>query len=616
MLLNEVRKRFLMYMEKRGHTVVSSAPLVPQEDATTLFTGSGMQPLLPYLLGQEHQQGTRLANSQKCFRANDLEEVGDNRHTTFFEMLGNWSLGDYFKQEQIPWCFSFLTDIEEGLGLDPNNLYVTVFAGDTKLGIPRDEESAELWKHLFEQCGVQAAIAHIGSEEDGDRRGIRPGERIFYYDALKNWWSRSGAPEAMPAGEPGGADTEVFFDFGAVHADPAYPGKPHPNSDSGQFLEIGNSVFMEYIRTKKGFESLPKKNIDFGGGLERMTAATEGVADVFRIDVFASCIQVLENASGLSYDERPEPFRKIADHVRSALFIIADGVVPSNTDRGYILRRLIREAVYRMQYDLGIADGSLTAVLPSFIEQYAAAYPEVSRADIPNVIRSEEERFRKTLRTGMKVFTNHIQAGVVTGNDIFVLQSTYGFPKELTMSLAEDRGVRVVSDGYDAAMQLHRQASRSAAVKKFKGGLADTGEQNVRYHTATHLLHQALRDVLGDHVEQRGSNITPARLRFDFTHEKKLTEEERSRTEDIVNGKIQEALPITWQDMSAEEAQQSGAIGLFQYEDTVRVYFIGEYSKEYCGGPHVENTGDLGTFRIMKDEAVSAGVRRIRAVLE
>ena len=616
MKLDEVRERFIIFMRERGHSVLGSAPLVPQEDATTLFTGSGMQPLVPYLLGKEHQQGTRLVNSQKCFRANDIDEVGDNRHTTFFEMLGNWSLGDYFKEEQVEQCFLFLTDKERGLGLDPERLYVTVFAGDESFGIPRDDVSAKKWRELFASVGIDAGIAHIGSEKDGDARGMQEGERIFFYDASKNWWSRSGEPGAMPVGEPGGPDSEVFYDFGEEYTDPVYAHlKPHPNTDSGRFIEIGNSVFMEYVRTDDGFAPLPKKNVDFGGGLERMTAATEHVADVFTIDVFTGLVQSLAEASDVLYDEQPAPFRVIADHLRAAVFAVADGVVPSNTDRGYVLRRLIREALYNLRYVLGVESVSLASLSRHFVMVYRNSYPEVSDAPVEQVIGDEEERFAKTLRKGVRILESMVKAGSLAGADVFVLQSTYGFPKEMTLSLAEEKGVTVSLDGYEEAMEQHRVSSRQASDQKFKGGLSDTDSMSVRYHTATHLLHQALRDVLGDGVEQKGSNITPERLRFDFSYNEKMTDAQKQRVEDIVNEKIQAALPVRYEDMPIKKAQKLGAIGVFSYDDTVRVYFVGDYSKEFCGGPHVENTSDLGVFQIAKEEAVGSGVRRIKAVL-
>ena len=617
MKLDAVRRRFLDFMRGRGHRVIGSAPLVPQEDATTLFTGSGMQPLVPYLLGKEHQQGARLANSQKCFRANDIEDVGDNRHTTFFEMLGNWSLGDYFKEEQVEQIFLFLTDAEEGLGLDPQRLFVTAFAGDESLGIPRDEVSAEKWRVLFASVGIDAKIAHIGSQEDGDKRGMQEGERIFYYDAGENWWSRMGEPENMPIGEPGGPDSEVFYDFGEEHTDPAFAHlQPHPATDSGRFIEICNSVFMEYIRTESGFEPLPKKNVDFGGGLERMVAATEHTPDIFTINVFAGVVRLLSDASGVAYDAQPKPFRVIADHLRSAVFAIADGVTPSNTDRGYVLRRLIREALYNLRYVLKVEEGSLASLSEHFVSEYREAYPEVATAAAGSVIGDEEEQFTKTLRKGTRELERMLKKGSLDGDAVFILQSSYGFPKELTLSLAEEKGVAVSLDGYDEAMEKHRDLSRQASEEKFKGGLSDTSDMSVKYHTATHLLHQALRDVLGDGVEQKGSNITPERLRFDFSHGEKMTDEQKKQVEDIVNEKIQAALPVSYKDMPIEEARKLGAIGVFSYDDIVRVYSVGDYSKEFCGGPHVENTKELGTFTIKKEEAVGSGVRRIKAVLQ
>ena len=617
MKLDEVRKRYIDFMQERGHAVIASAPIVPQEDATTLFTGSGMQPLVPYLLGKEHQQGARLVNSQKCFRANDIEEVGDNRHTTFFEMLGNWSLGDYFKVEQVEQCFLFLTDPEKGLGLDSQRLYVSVFAGDDSLGIPRDDVSAEKWQELFAGVGIDAKVAHIGSQEDGDARGMQEGERIFYYDADKNWWSRAGEPDAMPVGEPGGPDTEVFYDFGEEYIDPAFAHlKPHPNTDSGQFIEICNSVFMEYVRTEDGFQPLPKKNVDFGGGLERMVAVTEHTPDIFAIDVLRGVVQALEQASEVSYRETPEPFRVVADHLRSAVFAIADGVVPSNTDRGYVVRRLLRGALYNMRYPLGIEGESLAALSDHIVSAYRSHYPETASASIKDVIRDEEERFTKTLRNGMRELESLLKKGSLDGTAVFMLQSSYGFPKELTLTLAAERGVTIDPSEYEAAMAQHRDTSRQASEKKFKGGLSDTSDMSVKYHTATHLLHQALRDVLGEGVEQKGSNVTPERLRFDFSYGEKMTDAQKQEVERIVNENIQAALPVAHADMPIDEARASGAIGAFSYDDVVRVYSIGDYSKEFCGGPHVANTDELGVFRIAKEEAAASGIRRIRAVLE
>ena len=617
MKLQEVRRRFLEHKRAQGHAVIPSAPIVPKEDATTLFTGSGMQPLVPYLLGKDHQEGVRLANAQKCFRANDIDEVGDNRHTTFFEMLGNWSLGDYFKEEQIVQCFAFLTDTDAGLGLDPERLFVTVFAGDESLDIPQDDISVAVWQGLFEAAGVSSGVAHIGSQEEGDTRGMQDGERIFFYDADKNWWSRAGAPLSMPVGEPGGPDTEVFYDFGEEYTDPAYAHlKPHPNTDSGRFVEICNSVFMEYLRTEEGFSPLPKKNVDFGGGLERMVAATEGNPDVFTIDVFQPVVQAIEKATGEKYADQLAPFRIILDHLRSALFIIADGVTPANSDQGYVVRRLIRTALYNLQFVLGRKDISLAALAPHFIDVYKEQYPEVAKCRAETIIAEEEERFSGTLKKGMKVFSTLASAGSISGNDVFLLQSTYGFPKELTVSLANEQKVSISLEGYEETMKQHRDESRQGSEKKFKGGLEDGSEMSVKYHTATHLLHQALRDVLGESVHQRGSNITPERLRFDFSYHTKLTDEQVRRVESIVNAKIQEDLQITHRDMPIDEARSLGAIGMFDYTDTVRVYFVGEYSKEFCGGPHTDRTGVLGSFRITREESVAAGIRRIKAVLE
>ena len=617
MKVAHVRERYLAFMKKQGHHILPSAPLVPQEDASTLFTGSGMQPLVPYLLGQPHQHGTKLADVQKCFRANDIEEVGDNRHTTFFEMLGNWSLGEYFKEVQIEQCFHFLTNKEEGLGLDPKRLYVTVFSGNEALSIPRDDSSAKKWQEVFKEVGIEATCAHIGTMEEGDNRGMKEGERIFFYDTSKNWWSRSGEPEQMPVGEPGGPDTEIFYDFGEEYTNPDFAHlQPHPNSDSGRFLEIGNSVFMEYQRTEEGFVPLPKKNVDFGGGLERLAAVTEQLPDIFHTDVFLPCIQALEKKTGRVYKDTPHPFRVITDHLRSTLFILADGVRPSNTDRGYVLRRLIRSALYHLHYTLKTPDCSLGAFFDVISEPYKEQYPETRDEALKQVVLAEEERFTTTLGKGMKIFLTYEKKGVINGEDIFLLQSTYGFPKELTIELAKERGTKVQLEGYSKAMQSHKVQSRTAGEKKFKGGLGDTDEKSVHYHTATHLLHQALRDVLGVHVEQKGSNITPERLRFDFSHSEKVTAEELQKVEEIVNKKIQEDLPVTQQDMPRQEAEKLGAIGLFTYGDTVRVYCIGDYSKEYCGGPHVTKTGVLGTFKIAKEEAVAAGIRRIKAVLE
>lgn len=618
---NDIRANYLHFFQKRGHTVIPSASLVPQNDPTTLFTGSGMQPLLPYLLGQPHAQGARLVDSQKCFRQMDIEEVGDNRHTTFFEMLGNWSLGDYFKDDQLRWFFTFLIDAEEGLGLDPARLYVTVFDGDVSLGIPQDEESIAIWKTLFEEKGISAAAARIGSEEEGYRRGMHAGERIFSYDASKNWWSRAGVPENMPPGEPGGPDSEVFYDFETQH-DPSFGEQCHPNCDCGRFLEIGNSVFMEYLKLDDGsFGPLPQKNVDFGGGLERLTAAVQGSQDVFLIDSLGAIIRRIEERAKHPYTtQHAASYRIVADHLRGAVFMIADGVEPSNTEQGYVLRRLIRRAIRHLDV-LGVTDLSMTQLSDVVVRYYSSPYPEVGEAGerIADALKQEEERFRAVLQRGMKEFERFAAMGEITGKDAFTLFSTYGFPFEMTQELAAEEGLSVDEAAFKEQMRIHQETSRAGAEQKFKGGLADHSEQSVKYHTATHLLHQALRDVLGPEVYQRGSNITPQRLRFDFSFDRKMTDSEKQQVERIVNERIKEALPVTYYDVPKDEAEQLGAVGLFgeKYGDTVRLYQIGDppYSIEYCGGPHVSNTGELGRFAITKEEAISAGVRRIKASL-
>ena len=638
MTINEIRSKYLAYFEKNGHAVLPSAPLVPENDPTTLFTGSGMQPLVPYLLGKEHPAGSRLTDSQKSFRAMDIEEVGDNRHTTFFEMLGNWSLGDYFKKEQLPWIFEFLTD---EVGLDPEKLYVTVFIGDEKNNVPRDTDSVGIWKELFARKGIDAKDILIGSEADGYEKGMQGG-RIFYYDASKNWWSRAGKPENMPAGEIGGPDSEVFYDFGTPH-DPKWGSECHPNCDCGRFLEIGNSVFMQYIKKEDGtFGLLPKQNVDFGGGLERIAMARNENADAFRTDVFDEVITLLEKYSGKSYDDLAfqRSFRIIADHIRAATFMIGDGVRPSNTDRGYVLRRLIRRAVQHAHI-LGVAQSSednsmLVRCATLFTEQYREPYPELSQertwADIKEEIWKEEQQFWRALDQGLKEFEKMTAGKIeVTGEQAYVLFTTYGFPFEMTKELAAERRLSVDETDFKDRMQKHQDLSRSGAEQKFKGGLADTSEKTTRLHTAHHLLLRALQEVLGDHVKQRGSNITQERLRIDFANGEKMTKEQLAEVEKIVNEKIQEELPMIRSIMPKDQAEKLGAEHEFgaKYPDMVSVYSLGPkdatlenpqfenaYSIEFCGGPHVENTRELaGVFKIQKEEAVASGVRRIKAVL-
>ncbi|HWB34331.1 MAG TPA: alanine--tRNA ligase [Candidatus Paceibacterota bacterium] len=629
MELNEVRAKYLDFFAKRGHTVIPSSSLMPENDPTTLFTGSGMQPLVPYLLGKNHPAGSRLVDSQKCFRSMDIEEVGDNRHTTFFEMLGNWSLGDYFKQEQLPWFFEFLTDV---VGLDPEKLYVTAFLGDEKNNVPRDTESAEVWQQLFKQKGIDAKIVEIGSEENGYHVGMQGG-RIFYYDAKKNWWSRAGTPEKMPGGEPGGPDSEVFYDFGqfkedgqAAH-DTKFGPECHPNCDCGRFLEIGNSVFMQYIKKEDGtFGELPKRNVDFGGGLERITAVSQNTDDVFLV-AHKHIIEHLEAASGKQYADNKRAFRVVADHIKAAVFLIADGGKPGNVERGYVIRRVLRRAV-RFCDALGVPKGTLARAAQTVIDDYGAAYPSLEDAPgaIIEEISREEDRFRATLARGLKELTRFTQDGAITAEGAYQLVTTYGFPLELIMEEAGEKGIKQIDiEGFKELLKKHQDLSRAGSETKFKGGLADTSEKTTRLHTAHHLLLKALQEVLGPSVHQRGSNITQERLRIDFSWGEKMTDEQKKRVEDIVNEKIREDLPVVRTEMPKEEAEALHAEHEFgaKYPDRVSVYSIGPldhaFSIEFCGGPHVEHTAQLsesGTFKIVKEEAVSAGVRRIKAVLE
>ncbi len=589
MQLREVRKKYLEFFEKRGHKVIPSASLVPENDPTTLFTGSGMQPLVPYLLGEPHPAGKRLTNSQKSFRSGDIDDIGDNRHTTFFEMLGNWSLGDYFKEEQLSWFFEFLT---EEIGIDPQRLFVTVFAGNKQANIERDQESMEIWKKLFREKGIEAKDVELLTEENGAKVGMQGG-RIFYYDAKKNWWSRSGVPENMPVGEPGGPDSEVFYEFEHVEHDKKFGEHCHPNCDCGRFLEIGNSVFMEFKRTESGFEKLPQRNVDFGGGLERITAVSENKSDVFLIDVFQNVISQLEGLSGKKYSDKTYTgaFRIVADHLRSSVFLIGDGVTPSNTDQGYFVRRLLRRAV-RYADKIGIGESGLSKLVLPLLEHYKDAYRATydKTSNIESEIKTEEEKFRKTLEKGLKEFEK--------GTDPFILFTSYGFPFELTRELAKEKGIEVDEEKFRQELEKHQELSRAGSEQKFKGGLGDTSEMSVKYHTATHLLHQALREVLGPHVEQKGSNITPERLRFDFVHPQKMTDEEKKIVEDIVNEKIKADLKVNRVVLPKTEAEKSGALHFFgeKYGDEVSVYYIGDslenaWSKEFCGGPHVEGTG-------------------------
>jgi alanyl-tRNA synthetase len=637
MTVSEVRSKYLDFFKVRGHAIIPSAPIKPENDPTTLFTSSGMQPLVPYLLGQEHPAGVRLADSQMSFRAEDIEEVGDNRHTTFFEMLGNWSLGDYFKQEQLPWFFEFLTSRQEGLGLDPQNLYVTVFGGDKESMMPADAEAVEIWKKLFASKEIDAKFVELGTEERGAEIGMQGG-RIFSYGARKNWWSRAGVPAKMPPGEPGGPDSEVFYDFGLPH-DPAFGAHCHPNCDCGRFIEIGNSVFMQFIKQGDGsFAELPKKNVDFGGGLERLTAATRGNPDVFLIDAFDAARAALEKRSGKTYgtgDATTRSFRIILDHMRAASFMLASGINPGNMEQGYVLRRLIRRSI-READKLGVKDALLPAVAEGYARVYKDAYPFIGEAAerIKEELAKEEAQFRKTLENGMREFEKHSARGTISADDAFTLYTTYGFPVEMTEELAKERDLSIDMSAVAKKMEEHQAQSRAGAAQKFAGGLADHAEQTVRYHTTHHILLAALQKVLGADVKQRGSNITSERLRIDFSFGRKMTPEEIAQVEKIVDETIWQDLPVTRTVMPKEEAEKLGAQMEFgvKYPDMVSVYSVGPahatedapdipnaFSLEFCGGPHVSNTREIheggAHFKILKEEASSAGVRRIKAVM-
>lgn len=625
----EIRNAYLKFYEERGHKVVPRALLVPQNDPSTLFTGSGMQPMIPYLLGETHPDGTRIADSQTCLRAQDIEEVGDNRHTTFFEMLGNWSLGDYFKAEQVPWMWEFLTEVVK---LDPSRLYITCFIGAPEYDIPKDTEAAELWAKLFADKGLSNGIAEIGSEADGYQRGIKDGERIFYYDGSKNWWSRNGKPESTPVGDPCGPDSEMFYDFGTPH-NPEYGEQCHPNCDCGRFMEIGNNVFMAYRKVSEGkFEPLEKPNIDHGSGLERIAAAALNDPDVFKISLLWPIIAKLEAISGKTYDSHTNAMRVIADHLRAATFLAVDGVVPSNKEQGYVMRRLVRRAV-RFAFDLGVEQNFMQEIVPVIADMYEADMPDVkeNRDKVIEVLVKEEKVFRQTLRKGIAELQK-LAGGTVHGVDIFKLYDTYGFPVELSTEEAFKQGIDLSENWqaeFDTQMAEQRARSQTAAKGVFKGGLGGQTDQHKKYHTATHLMYQALRTVLGDHVIQHGSNITEERLRFDFSHPDKMTPEQIQQVEDIVNKQIQSDLKVSFAEYPTEVARfEMGALGAFgdRYGDTVKVYkMIADgadkpFSFEICGGPHVDHTLQLAEdgkrFKITKEESSSAGIRRIKAVLQ
>lgn len=608
MLSSQVRQKYFdFFTDKiRQHKKIAPAKLVLEDDPTTLFTSSGMQPLIPYLLGEKHAQGSRLVNSQPSFRAEDMDEVGDNRHTTFFEMLGNWSLGDYFKEEQISWFFEFLT---KELGLEKNRLYISVFEGDQD--IPKDEESYEIWKKL----GVGESNIH-------------------FYGVSKNWWSRSGSPQDMPAGEIGGPDTEVFYEFPQIEHNSQYGDSCHPNCDCGRFLEIGNSVFIHYRKRKDGgFEKLTQHNVDFGGGLERLTAAVNEEPDIFKTDLFWPLIEELEKQTRTTYEDKAENFRIIADHIKAAVFLIRDGVLPGNKLQGYVLRRLLRRCMVKLSSTPGV-NMSLLSLLPENvikIYQKTDYFSGVKSEEFSKVIDEEVAKFRESLNKGLREIE---KIEKIDGKLAFNLYQSYGFPLEITEELFAQKGQKIDHQQFEEEFKKHQELSRTASSGMFKGGLAGHSQQEIKYHTATHLLQQALRDVLGPQVLQKGSNINPERLRFDFSFDRKLTDEEIKKVEDLVNQKIEEDLEVDKKTMSLEEAKILNAIGVFEekYGDMVSIYGIGPdceldktakdtrerggyYSLELCGGPHVETTGIIGKVKIDKEEAVSSGIRRIRMSL-
>jgi len=636
----QIRAKYLEFFSNRQHQIIARAKLTPENDPTTLFTGSGMQSLLPYLLGKTHPNGVRLTNSQTCFRAQDIDDVGDNRHTTFFEMLGNWSLGDYSKEQQIRWSFEFLIDV---VGIDPNKLYVTCFIGDKKYEIQRDDEAANIWQKVFEEKGIKADIVEIGSQADGDKRGVNPGERIFFYDDKENWWSRNGGITTTPIGDPCGPDSEMFYDFGEQNHGEGF-GLAHPASDSGRFVEIGNQVFMQYRRQEDGsFEPLPKLNIDFGGGLERIAAAAIDSPDVFKISILWPIIEKLQNLSGKNYESYTQSMRVIADHLRAATFLAVDGVRPSNKEQGYVMRRLLRRAI-RFAFDLGIEQNFLQEIVPVVADLYASDYPEVktARDEVIAVLVKEEKIFRQTLIKGLRELGKFVADGL-TGTELFTLYDTYGFPVELSTEEAFKQNIKLSENWrteFDAKMLEQRLRSQTAAKGTFKGGLSGTDEINVKYHTAAHLMGQALRIVLGETVAQKGCNINEERIRFDFSWPEKVTPEQILQIENIVNEQIDADLKVSFAEYPIAEARAMGAYGEFgnKYGDKVKVYKMMEggaekpFSLEICGGPHVEHTLQLSEsadgggmdstgspskkkFKITKEESSSAGVRRIKASL-
>lgn len=595
MKTNDIRQAYLDFFthKDRQHKKIPPAPLVPPGDPTTLFTGSGMQQLVPYLKGEPHPMGKRLVDSQPCFRAEDIEEVGDNRHTTFFEMLGNWSLGDYFKKDQLAWIWEFFT---KTLNLPQNQLHLTLFQGNQD--VPKDKESFDIWKKI----------------------GI-PESRIHYYPAEKNWWSRAGTPDKMPSGEIGGTTCEVFFEFQQLKHNPKFGKTCHPNCDCGKFIEIGNSVFMEYDKQTDGLlKPLPKKNVDFGGGLERLAAATQNTPDMFQIDIITPVIKEIEKSCDKKYEGKQKiSMRIIADHLRAATFMIAEDVEPSNKEQGYILRRLLRRSAVKMhELGGGLTPVSFTGICHEVIRQYPDFFnTPIVREKVDKIIGLEMDKFASSLDRGLKEFEK-LESNQLNELNAFNLFQTYGFPFEISEELFKKKGKTLNRKEFNQVFEDHKKLSRAASKSMFKGGLEDQSEETKKLHTATHLLHQSLRQILGDHVRQEGSNITAKRLRFDFSHPQALTEVEIKKIENLINKKIKANLPVKKTIQAKAKALKSGVLAFFKetYPDKVSIYSIGDFSQEICGGSHVTSTVEIGGVKIIKQESVAAGKRRIYAVLK
>jgi alanyl-tRNA synthetase len=602
--IDEIRQRYLDFFKKRDHVEISPSPLVIDSDPTTLFTSSGMQQLIPYLKGEKHPEGKRLVDSQPSIRMQDLDEVADNRHFSFFEMLGNWSLGDYFKKEQLTWVWEFFT---KELSLDPKRLHVSVFEGNAD--VPKDTESFEIWRSL-------------GVSEN----------HIHFYGTDKNWWSRAGAPDKMPVGEIGGPDSEIFFEFEEVEHDPNFGKFCHPNCDCGKFLEIGNSVFMQYQKTEDArlpdgqgkLVELLQKIVDFGGGLERIAAAVLDCSDVFRIDMFSGIIKKIEEEIGINYGsdgDKDRSFRIIADHLRASCNLLAEGIIPGNKLHGYALRRLIRRAMFHFHLlGSGISGGAVSHVA----EDLRKFYPNIDKnwELVEENLSAEATRFEAALKRGLTSLTKAVSDGFqIDGQFAFNLYQNEGFPLELTSEILKQNGISFTPEeknDFESEFEKHKEASRSASSGMFKGGLAEASEITTKLHTVTHLLHTSLRQILGEHVGQKGSHITSERLRFDFSHSNKLSDDEIKQVENLINLKIKENLPVSFIETTLPEAIKSGALHFFaeKYGEKVKVYKIGNFSLEVCGGPHVTNTGLIGDVNIIKQEKIGAGIIRLYASLK